>query len=397
MLPAHYYLSDKYGTEPSWGVEIVNRLGEKGHKVFAVAGVAELSKPLHPNVQLHTLYAGPRSRNTLVELWRKVRFSLACWTIGRRILSQHPIDVIHHIAPVSPNSFNLLAAFSRSDIPFIMGPAMLPSRTFSRYELAAWLGTKANFLSQVGEGLLAMSATPCSWLFRRTISNCDRFVCATEGALRYYERYMDKGRMAAVPVGIDVGKFHPPSRRERRTLIILAVAYLTRRKGIDLLLKALAQVRITYPRVRLVVAGDGPERDPLEGLASQLGLQAVVRFLGHIEHRSIGGYYRKADIFCSPTLYEPFGQTILEAMASGLPVVASRVGAIPDLVTEDLGILFTKGDVRELAGALETLIGDEQKRVEMGKKARQRAESHYDWSQVVDRYLAIYQSTMRTA
>jgi glycosyltransferase involved in cell wall biosynthesis len=161
-------------------------------------------------------------------------------------------------------------------------------------------------------------------------------------------------------------------RREKAEgrFVVLAVAHLIREKGVDLALRALAELPAD---VVLWVAGDGCEAGPLRRLQAELGLGQRVRFLGL--ERNVAPYMQAADCFACPSLWaEAAGLVNLEAQAVGLPVVGSRGGGIPEYVADgETGLLFTPGDFRALAECIRRLHGDPQLCRRMGQAARAHA------------------------
>ena len=140
-----------------------------------------------------------------------------------------------------------------------------------------------------------------------------------------------------------------------------------------------AFARANIPNSYLVFAGDGPERSNLERRATELGLADRVRFLGFLNQSQLPPAYCAADLFVLPSLFEPFGLVVNEAMLCGLPVaVSDRVGARFDLVRPDEnGYVFPAGDVEALAAILRQILPDPEKMARMGAAARRRMEA---WS-----------------
>ena len=137
---------------------------------------------------------------------------------------------------------------------------------------------------------------------------------------------------------------------------ILCVAHLYPRKEVATLLAAMTRLP---GEAALRVAGDGPELNRLRTLTGRLGLTRRVEFLGHVSFARLAAEYRRADIFCLPSRQEGFGIVFLEAMAAGLPIVAARATAVPEVVADgECGILVPPGDESTLAAALERLLGD---------------------------------------
>jgi glycosyltransferase involved in cell wall biosynthesis len=169
-------------------------------------------------------------------------------------------------------------------------------------------------------------------------------------------------------------------------VVVATVAHLIPQKGVDHLLRALAQMR---RRARLQVIGDGPEASRLSALAAELGIGDRVQLLGLRD--DVAEVLQAADVFVHPAIWgEAFGLTIAEAMATGLPVVASRVGGIPELVTHgETGLLVPPGDAGALAGALDRLAADGEERARLGANARQRVLERFDLRTSVRAHLAL--------
>ncbi len=171
--------------------------------------------------------------------------------------------------------------------------------------------------------------------------------------------------------------------------VLICVARLVPQKGHIHLLRALALVREEVPAVRLVLLGDGTIRADLEQIVRDLGLQANVCFAGWRTDtaRLLGG----ADIFVLPSLWEGFGLVLLEAMAASLPIVASKVGAIPEIVADnESGLLVRPGAEEALARALIKLLASPAVRTWMGTHGRRRLEQEFSVSKMVQAIETIY-------
>jgi glycosyltransferase involved in cell wall biosynthesis len=175
------------------------------------------------------------------------------------------------------------------------------------------------------------------------------------------------------------------SRRvEREGPGILCVAHLYPRKAISNLIRALLLMRTP---ARLRVVGTGPQSEALQALARALGLSERVTFLGHVSFERLAEEYRSADVFCLPSVQEGFGIVFLEAMASGLPIVACEAAAMPEVVADDeCGVLVPPLDVPALAFALDRLASSEEERRRLGGAGRRRA-ALYDAPIVAEQFL----------
>ncbi|MFF5290240.1 glycosyltransferase [Paractinoplanes globisporus] len=209
-----------------------------------------------------------------------------------------------------------------------------------------------------------------------------------------------RARMVLVPSGVNTERFHPggpavPRRTGYRR--ILTVARLVERKGIEDLVRALPRI----PRAELVVVGGPPGggigADPyareLDALASRCRVADRVRLVGAVPADEMPTWYRSADVLAATPWYEPFGLTALEAMACGVPVVASAVGGLADTVVDGVtGELVAPRDPAGLARALRRLLADETRRVSYGAAALDRAVQSYAWPRVARRLASVYAS-----
>ncbi len=184
----------------------------------------------------------------------------------------------------------------------------------------------------------------------------DHFVCVSEHGARLAVRQGIPPRMVrALWNGIDLTRFDPPAVRGDGPVVV--VARLSPGKDIETLLKAIALAAPEAPALRLEVAGDGPCMAELRRSASELGLSDRVRFLGAV--RDVPGLLARAGLFVLPSLNEGISLTLLEAMASGLAVVATRVGGNPEVVADgETGLLVPPRDPAALAAAVVRLRRD---------------------------------------
>jgi glycosyltransferase involved in cell wall biosynthesis len=212
------------------------------------------------------------------------------------------------------------------------------------------------------------------------------------------------GQVSVVPCGVDAEHFHPgahaagvPERRARHRL--LACGRLVPRKGYDKAIRALTRV----PDTELLIAG-GPEpgqldTDPeaarLRRLAERAGLGDRVRLLGAVDPDHMPGLMRSCDLVLCTPVYEPFGIVPLEAMACGVPVVATDVGGHRDTVADGhTGRRVPAGDPWAIAAAVRELLADEPLRRRMGAAGRERALARYTWQRVADGVEQVYQRTL---
>lgn len=179
--------------------------------------------------------------------------------------------------------------------------------------------------------------------------------------------------------------------RGRAASVIGAAGRLVRLKGHADLLRAAALLRAGWPALRVEIAGEGPERPALQDEARRLGLEDRVTFLGW--QTDISPALARWDVLVQPSLDEGFGLAALEAMAAGLPVVATRVGGLPEVVDEgSTGLLVPPADPASLAAALERLLRHPDLGSAMGAAGRERARAHFSVERMVAATSEVYAS-----
>jgi glycosyltransferase involved in cell wall biosynthesis len=189
------------------------------------------------------------------------------------------------------------------------------------------------------------------------------------------------------------------SKEPAAPLVIGTAARLSAEKGLTYLIDALVTLREQYgERVRLRVAGEGPERAKLEAQVATLGLSGAVELVGWLEHDKLPAFLQEIDVFALPSTWEGFGVAAAEASACGLPVVATDVYGIPDVVRPNVtGLLVPPKDPAALAKALGRLIDNPALRSQFGRAGREYVASHYDWRDNAKQMESIYASLVTKA
>lgn len=221
------------------------------------------------------------------------------------------------------------------------------------------------------------------------------------GVLEYENgKYRDK--IVVISNGMNIKDFDIPYSREqcREKLglpldggLILFVGSLTPYKGPDILVRAMTKVINGVPDIKLVFVGSGKMESELKGLAKRLNVDKCIKFAGFVEEDLKHLYYKATDVFCLPSTMstESFGIVNLEAMACGVPVVASKIGGIPDVVKDgENGLLVPPTDSEALADAMIYLLENEEVREKMGKKGREKV-GDYSWGRIAKETEKVYE------
>lgn len=173
--------------------------------------------------------------------------------------------------------------------------------------------------------------------------------------------------------------------------VVVSVSVLRRQKALDVLVRAAQRVHAAVPEARFLVVGEGPERDSLVALVRELGLDGVVLFGGH--RTDVGDVLAAADIVASSSAFEGSPLALMESIGAGKPVVATRVGGVPEIVRDGVeGLLVPPSDPAALADALLTLLRDPDLRTRMGAAGRERQQAEFDIHVMVQRLEALYES-----
>jgi glycosyltransferase involved in cell wall biosynthesis len=192
---------------------------------------------------------------------------------------------------------------------------------------------------------------------------------------------------------VETSVFHPveatlpPPREGRRRIVV--PRRLFEKNGVEYFIRAMPRV-VEEVDVEAVLVGDGPEREALERLVGDLDLADRVRFLGAATHEAMPGILSSADVAVFPSLMEATSVAALECLACGVPVAASRVGGLPEIIDETVGTLFQPADPEDLASRLTVLLRREDL-VEMGRLARQRVIDRWSNTRLAERHIEIYE------
>jgi glycosyltransferase involved in cell wall biosynthesis len=274
------------------------------------------------------------------------------------------------------------------------------------YNLATWLALRtaaqirapATFFTW--QNLLRRYPPPFASMERDNYARVPIAIAGSQDAASVLRGKGYAGDIAVIPqFGVDPQVFCPPAPDQARSLApsegMFHVGYaggLVREKGVDLLLRACAGLTLPW---RLLVAGEGEDRGPLESLAQELGIGGQVTFLGRRSSGEMRAFYHALDVFVLPSRtlpnwQEQFGRVLIEAMACAVPVVGSSSGEIPHVIG-DGGLVFPEDDVSALRRDLQRLAQDAEERALLGERGRRRVLAHYTMRQVAAQTLAVYQ------
>ncbi|MFC2171620.1 glycosyltransferase family 4 protein [Acidobacteriota bacterium] len=270
-------------------------------------------------------------------------------------------------------------------------------------------------MSLHGSGIfMAESNRVYAWLARKSLAPIDAVTsCSPDFLERDIFAGLNPGTIKqTIPYGVNVDRFTPAPTDQKKKLrdelgllqdrtIIFAVGRMVYKKGFEFLLRATHLIKENVADQSIVLGGDGDLMDDLKGLASSLGIAEKVVWPGLIYRESLPKFYQAADIFAMPSVMDQRGNVdglpnvVLESMASGLPVIASRISGLP-LAVEDgrNGRLVKPADPESLAAAMKELLASDELRQRFGAESRKRTEEELNWNHVARQYRAVYEQAI---
>ena len=232
-------------------------------------------------------------------------------------------------------------------------------------------------------------------------SQGDKFICVSDFIARQALQHgFPESKIIQHYIGIDVNKYQPRAKEDDQG-IILHVARLVEKKGTAVLINAVKQVKLLNPDVKLVIIGEGPLLDGLKAQVTSLGLDQTVTFTGALPHVDVMAWMRKASMLVLPSITaktgdaEGLGMVLLEAAVTGVPVIGTQHGGIPEaIIDEQTGFLVKERDDKQLADRISYLSNNENIRFIMGTNAREFVNQKFNLSQQTTKLENIYQKLL---
>jgi glycosyltransferase involved in cell wall biosynthesis len=313
--------------------------------------------------------------------------------LARQLVRDHGLTVVHEPIPVSPKTPSLMHGIG---VPVVIGPmngGMTYPAGFRHLESA--LERVLIGLGRAASGL-ANAVIPGK-------RHAAVLLVANQRTARALPPGLRAPVIELVENGVDLTLWQAPERRSRPDGItrLLYMGRMVDWKAIDLLLHALARLvhQSDAPRVHLDLLGDGDQREALEELARELGIEEHLSFHGFLPQAECAQRLAACDALVLPSLYECGGAVVLEAMAMSKPVIATDWGGPADYLDPTCGMLIPPTNretyISDLSRAIGELARDADRRVALGRAGRAKVETHYDWQVKIDRILEIYQQAIR--
>lgn len=260
--------------------------------------------------------------------------------------------------------------------------------------IAKLLRLRSPLLLYSAQNIFKRYPVPFRWIERSALRRASAVYCCNTEAAEVLRRKGFGGKAPVIPLGVDVDRFSPrePVRSSGVNAIVGYVGRLEHHKGVQVLLDAMAAL----PEwIVLEIVGDGPELERLRKLAAPLGDR--VSFRRFVDHRELPELYRQFDVVVIPSIPTPrwkeqFGRVAVEAMSSGVPIVASADGSLPEVVGPG-GLLVPPGDAPALAAVVRSVCEDKDTSTRLADAGREWA-LQYAWPAVAERHFALYEEVL---
>jgi len=357
---ANAYLFQHYANNPNLVVDCVTSTFDRQDQTEKFA----------ENVRLYRLAVGKRDlhfwtqREVLVWL-RQARRKV------RELVSQHDYDVCHAFFGFPSG---LIAWCYRDQFPYIVSLRGSDVPGFNPRFAYQYIFLKP--------------------LFRPIWRQATSVIANSQGLKVLANKFMPDLSVGVIPNGVDHQEFKPAISGARVPQRILCVSRLVERKGVQHLIEAMPAIVTSFPEVSLQIVGEGNLSAELSEQCRSLGVHEHVEFLGYVPHDNLPELYQKAELFVQPSFYEGMSNTVLEAMASGLPIIATGEGGREELL-KDNAMITQYNDPASLAESVKSILSDKQILKTMGQQSRQIAEQ-YSWETVAQSYVDIYTSLMES-
>jgi glycosyltransferase involved in cell wall biosynthesis len=372
---AAHILSDYLLTsEGTHCYNLFKHMDKYGYEFEALTGFVRLQSQLN-NVCFHQVSSFKTSptSSSLERLLFHGEFLLRSLAESKRILRRKRIDIVHHMLPAVFNyTFSLPALINGLKQPFVFGPIS------KRYYNIPF--TERALLPLTGR------------LHRKTIQKCAKIITITNQTKNLYVKTFDERNISVIPFGVDTEVFKPARLSEQpEKCKILYAGSLYPLKGVHNLIRAIASVIKHGSEADLTVVGEGQQKDALAALARALDIKEYVKFEGFVPYSNMPQHYKRCDIFCFPTMGEPFGKAVAEAMACGKPVIATNIGGPAEIIQDGVdGILVPPSNPEAIAQQIIRLIENRDERRRLGERARETAVNRFSWSKIAEKYHRLY-------
>lgn len=337
------------------------------------------------NVTIHKLPIGKNPKNLHFQSQKDLLvYSWKAYWFARKLLKKNKYDLTHSFFTVPCGFLSLVFKFSYK-IPYVVSLRGADVPGYSE---------RFSLIYKLLKPLIKM-------IWR----NSTAAVANSRGLKELALKSGSGQKISVIYNGVDTDHFKPDSRSLAsdseaklpggKFVITPGASRLTARKGLKYLIQAAAKLLPKYPFIKLKIMGEGSDKKNLEQLAENLKIKDSVEFLGRIPREKTAPYYREASVFVLPSFNEGMSNAMLEALSSGLPLVATDTGGTRELVQEGInGFTVKMKDADDLAEKIEKILADESLRQKMAQESRKMA-SRFSWESVAGQYYDTYDEILK--
>lgn len=390
-----YLLSGSHSASGGGGAEsyvrtMADALIERGHRVTVLAigqreetnGSLRLKNIKSPNLHWYLYRALPIGKSVAMPV-RELEWSRAAWSALAELDLEHPVDIVE--AGENMAVQQLVSA---------VRPPVVIRCHGNAFAIKRFGGTQTGSSDRIARRLQLSGIRRANAI--TAVSKFQALEVATD--LSVPEEFIHVIPNPVSPSLLSEATKPSPAQSQDRP-VVLFTGRIERNKGTLALLQSCERVASEVSEVKYIVSGarhNSIDDRALENSLGRNGTREHVEITGHIPWDRLSDFYRRASVFAMPSYYETFGISVLEAMAFGLPVVASNVGGLPELVEDGVtGLLVPPGDVKALADSLTRLLRDPELRARMGRAGRERVLCEFTVDQIVPQMLTVYESVVR--
>jgi glycosyltransferase involved in cell wall biosynthesis len=373
LIASDYFLPRGGGGVERAIYEVAVRLTRMGHKV-TVLTLDEIAQPLRDSVDGIPVWRVP-GRDLTSSLGITTSFSRRAWSFFAELLDSAEFDVVNvHNIFFELSLVGALRTHSRR-LPLVVTAHLGP---------VSELGLRYGLPSRLYEQTVG----------RFILSRADSVTAVSEAVARHVLSLGASGdRLTVVPNGVDAKRFKPAETLIQSKEVVF-VGRLVFNKGPQFLVEAIPSVLAAVPQAHFTFVGDGPMLEQLKDRTRELGVENAADFLGR--RGDVEDLLAPATVFARPSLLEGFSLTVLEAMACGVPVVATPVGGTAEVMCDGIhGYLVPPRDVDALADRIVAVLVDPNEASRMGQSGRNAVETSYSWDRAVEQLIGVFQDAAR--
>ncbi len=368
-----------------WLVQMLQGLRQRGHEVGVfTSSYRGLGSQIEDGIHVYRFRYAPRR-------WEILTHDMA---VPERMKQGQVYQAM--VLPYLASGILHAAAFPRrQDILHIHWP--IPHILFGLPMRARWHAAVLLYIHGGELNFFWKLPTPLRTLVHHFLNRADLITVNSSYTRARVQELSLRVPIEIVPFGNPHATADPIPYRPKSSKRILFVGRLIEVKGLDDLLQAFQKVRKQHPDATLRIVGDGPLRPFLEALAAELGIQEAVTFTGYLTGEALTREYLEASVFVLPSKVDRIGQTEtlgvvnIEALSYGIPVVASRIGGIPDVIQDgQTGLLFTPGNVEELAKKIARILESPDLARRLVEAGQAHIRTHYAWPKIIERLESLY-------